>query len=568
MYDNRYLYPVTVGSVGVGGITADGKLLRTIGNLTVRPGDVVYTDGRIVYGHVPIKPDVEVAGREKCVPYAGESRYCGALTLSGTQIRKANYYSDFRQKTSNWLYTTRDAVYAYTMQSDNPSAQKFDADDSSFYLDIKVAGNAVYTAEYTNSDLPFEGLTAKHISTSRKDPTFYAVNFYINEAAGYSPDNPAFTFNWFTPDYPEAGDGGRLYNNTGIRIRRNGVEVQVIDLSQYQFALDKLKEIYVSYDSLNSEAAKRYHYAAYVPAEAEKYYSQIDIFVTYMLSQCVHFHFTDNAGNWEMILLSMVEGSPNPHTSDTEEMDDKTVDVDSVFSFGTPVIYCVMRIRSNGEPEILQHRVVVTKYVNNYVLHSRWVNAKNYPIETMDDNDVKKFFVNFGDCSFETDLRHIFNVYYKGTVIRSTQYWLRSFVYLVITNYHASVKPGAVNSFLSLDLSQNDSEYVMGASNTHVGFVSGNQIFQYGVRQDTSIGRASFITDGTSYFGRLSVVEKGGKHIFTIFGQQIFVTDRNGNETLQTAPYCYNHNADILKDVRKLKKPKTIRDLVADVTRS
>jgi hypothetical protein len=56
----QYLYPVVVESVGNGCITADGKTLGLIGNLPLSPGQVVYTDGKIVYGHVPVRTQVDL----------------------------------------------------------------------------------------------------------------------------------------------------------------------------------------------------------------------------------------------------------------------------------------------------------------------------------------------------------------------------------------------------------------------------------------------------------------------------------------------------------------------------
>ena len=54
----RYMYPATVEAVGRGVITAGGKNLRTIGNIQCRVGDRIWTDGRVVYGHVPVRDRV------------------------------------------------------------------------------------------------------------------------------------------------------------------------------------------------------------------------------------------------------------------------------------------------------------------------------------------------------------------------------------------------------------------------------------------------------------------------------------------------------------------------------
>ena len=56
----EYMRQVVVRSVGVGGVVDDnGRSLRVIGNMPIKPGDTVWTDGRIVYGHRPIRPSVK-----------------------------------------------------------------------------------------------------------------------------------------------------------------------------------------------------------------------------------------------------------------------------------------------------------------------------------------------------------------------------------------------------------------------------------------------------------------------------------------------------------------------------
>lgn len=571
VYDNRYLYPVTVTGTGEGCVFADGKTLRVIGNLLVRLGDTVYTDGRIVYGHSPVRQNVNVPTSIKGIPYICYSgSYNGALSLHGTKVARVDNYQDYHSKPSNWCYTHKGNFYTYWMQSENPSAQKFDTDDSSFYLDMRVTDNAVYTAEYTNSDLPYRGLTAKPASKTRSDTSFYAVNFYLSEAGNYTPNNPQFIFNWLKPDYPSVGDGGRVYSNCGIRIRKNGQQTSMIDLSSYQFALDKIKDYYASNDIYDSKL-KRYHYGAYAPRGSDNYYNDLDIMVADMLTQCLHFHFTDNAGNWEAIIFSMAEAMLSPHTvdleKDKESEEEQMVEVQSVFSFDVPTVYYVMRVRSNAEPEVLQSHFIVRKYNNNLVTKKDWVNAQGYPVKEVNQKNINRFRINFDNCSLETDLRFIYDMKYGSTSIRDMGLYLRTFRYLVATDYNR-INPygGANNAFMTYDLYNNDAEFSMSTTPSHVGFISGN-LSAYGVMRNTSIGRAYLNSDGNSYLGRMSVFPTNGKYIFSIYNNQLYVTDSSGKTLLSTAPYDYNMNLDVLSDVRKLKKPKTINDLVADVTK-
>lgn len=65
----RYMYPATVESVGLGAITAGGRVLQTIGRLQVKPGDRIWTDGRVVYGHVPTRERVNPPVSQRGVPF-------------------------------------------------------------------------------------------------------------------------------------------------------------------------------------------------------------------------------------------------------------------------------------------------------------------------------------------------------------------------------------------------------------------------------------------------------------------------------------------------------------------
>ena len=615
MFDLRYMYNATVTGVGAGFVNADGKTLRTIGNLPVKVGDTVYTDGRIAYGHVPVREQSLTVNKTKGIPYISyTSTSNGALSLAGTKIQKVDKYQDFHSKPSNWCYTYKGNFYTYWMQSANPSAQKFDTDDSSFYLDMRVTDSAVYTAEYTNADLQFQGQSATPLAQNIGDTTFYAVNFYLSESGGYTPDNPQFDFNWFQHDYPEKGQGGQVYFNCGIRIRRNGQATQVIDLSEYQFALDTVKEYYASYDTYDGEL-KRYHLKASFPRGASEpiTYENIDIQVSSLLTQCLHFHFTDDDGNWEMIICSKAEATLNPHTIDIEdkeedgegeggegeggeevqsvfssktkatfnpytigaegeeggggEDEEEKEEVQSVFSFDIPMVYYIVRVKSNGASEVLQSRIIVRKYDNNLVDvqgKSDWVNAKEYPIEEIDEKNLNSFWINFdNNCGYETDLSAIRSVKIYGAV-EDIKGYIPSFLYLIAANYHdLSPYGGATQSFIAYDLRRNYSEYVL-STPRHEGFVSGEG---YGVKRNASIQRAYFNTDGNSYIGKMSVLETVNKYIVAIYGVEIIVIDKDNKKVSSFGSYNYNMNLDVLRDIRKLKRPRTINDLVADVTK-
>lgn len=86
MFDLRYMYNATVTGVGAGFVNADGKTLRTIGNLPVKVGDTVYTDGRIAYGHVPVREQTNLPANSPGVPFIG--------IPIGTDKEFQGYYTD------------------------------------------------------------------------------------------------------------------------------------------------------------------------------------------------------------------------------------------------------------------------------------------------------------------------------------------------------------------------------------------------------------------------------------------------------------------------------------------
>ena len=581
----QYLYPVVVESVGNGCITADGKTLGLIGNLPLSPGQVVYTDGKIVYGHVPVRDQTSLPSGQKGIPAIGYSTddwseqvhgssYNTAFnSTTGTKIEKINSrtYPVYRHKTINWMYTTPSNVYTYTRDTANPSTQRFDSDDSAFYLDMHVTNNAVYTAEFTNTHYEFQGKTPNSQYRSWADPTFFCANFYLSEVGDYDPiSNPEFDFNWFDSDYPSTGDGGRVYSNVGIRIRRNGVEQQLIKLSDFQYALQKLIDIYVSNDYLDPEIEKRYHWKGYVPHDGDRIYSHVDIFVAYMLTQVLHFHFTDDAGNWEAVIFSMCEGCCSPHTIDdeTNEETGELEDVHSYYNFPVPVCYFVARVNSQGDVHQLQHHLVIKKWTDNQVNKATWTNAKAHSVPTCNDKATPKFWINWADLAYETDLRFIYQMTYNNMSFDlSTSYMNpRMFKYLVITNYNANSEPGgAVNSFISIDLRTGE-EYVMPTAPSHFGFISGNNIFNYGVMHDTRIGMTYVTNDGCAYLGKLTGYFSGSRYFVSLGFHQFYVFDEEGKKLDESIPFCYNCNVNCLRDIRKLKRPKNINDLVAYVT--
>ena len=111
----RHFYPITVAAVGQGAIRgSDGKTLTCIGSMPVQVGDTVYTDGRVVYGHAPIKASGAIfQAPENLIPFfvmfASWELYewygVAGYTKSG-QLRKNNKtLNNDIIAAQNWLYT-------------------------------------------------------------------------------------------------------------------------------------------------------------------------------------------------------------------------------------------------------------------------------------------------------------------------------------------------------------------------------------------------------------------------------------------------------------------------------
>jgi hypothetical protein len=570
----NYLYTVVVDSVGMGYVSAEGKTLRLIGNFPVQPGDVVFTDGRIAYGHAPTKPQTLNAESVKGIPFiCNSSSYNSAVNLSGkkiAKITKKSYPTYVSDLVTNWSWTEPSAFYCYSRNTANPGAQRMDANDTGLYLDMHVTKNAVYTAEFSNNLLSWEGQPSKPVQTNRIDPNFHAANFYFTESGDYSPSNGHLDFNWFLPDYPTTGDGGRVYQNVPIKIRRNGHQIGLIDLSNYTWAVDKLKELYCTYDTLDTAIEKRYHWEGFCPAETEMYYDQVDIFVSHTVTQCLSFHFTDDAGNWEAVIFNLCEGYCSPHTIDQEynEETEEYEDVHSFYNFPAPVIYYINKVTSSGRVTELQHHIIIKQWEKNNVTNKEWINAASVPIETCNDKSTRGFWLNFANgCAYFTDLRTISAMKYNGvnvpldTRLRN----IRTCNYLIIPNYHLENKDmGAINSYLSVNLANGDSEYELYNPTHGGGFVSGNSMFQYGLRLDLSQAYpfVYLSSDGLAWLGHAFAKIQANKMFCGIQFVQFWSYSDN-RLILETGPYLFSQNAEILRDIKKLRRPKTINDLIA-----
>lgn len=559
MYKYEYMQAVKVQAVITGGvIDENGRSLRMIGRMHVKAGDTVWTDGRIVYGHSPAKEKGMPAFQRSGIPsigdgtvWSGDWGNCifkagGTLYAPRTDLNMGLRMNHV----VNYMYTTSKAVYGH---DDTSPRTNFLGD----YLDVKVADNTVYTAEYTLDDAPFYGKTSQSEDYAfyRDLQTFIANFYFYHDDEASSPANPVFDLRYHST-------GGKVYSNPVIAIKQNGSTIGTITLSDYQFALDTLKEIYLSYDeSGDSRIEKRYHFTGNVDG---KKVPGCDIWCSYMFTQVLNFTFTDNAGNWEMILLSAVEGVVLPHTIDTEYnfVTEEYEDVYSDYHISCPVIYYVMRIKSNGTPEMLHRRIIVKSFEDNAVTRLAWENAKAVEVEEIDVKQEPYFEIDFGDCSMTTNLKSIGSITDSNGNSVVGGIALYGFEQFTMSNPEMAQPIGAINSFVTVNLKTGQSS-ISQSSNQHIGYWTGNSLGKReGLYSPPIIVLSKY---APAYFGRLSLYQFPDKNYLISLRQQgLYKTNDAGFTPIVFYPL--NINLDLVKNLRNLRVIKTMDDLIADVT--
>ena len=560
----EYMRQVTVQSVGVNGIVDDnGRSLRVIGNMPIKPGDTVWTDGRIVYGHRPVRPSVKPLSDEKIMyPYSGESG-CGAIFASGQEADSVHNIEPMHSSGSNWMYVDeKGTIYTYMMGADNPAEQFIDSDDSSFYLDMRVTDSAVFTAEI---DVSLPSFYGESVSTDRFHFLGFQVrNMYLHEVEGYTPENPSFGVHW-----PNNG-AQQVTTNNRIRVRRNGVETALISLNSFDKVVETFKELYVSYDTLDDSIEKRYHWSGYVDTEMT-IDENIDINVSLWTVQPLNFRFTDDNGAWEMTYCTVGQGSIAPHTVDQEKNDDgEWEDVQSWFCILIPLVYYVVRVDSRGNETILQRWIRVTKYQNNLVKKSAWTNAKKHPVQrvNIEERPGLTFTFDGGYITVTNNFSAVTGVYDKqGGKVGDINYHLFTFDFLTVPDPDAtSTTYGATNRAKVFSLLDGTS-YTIDADNVMpwIPFTSGDNMWYYGIILDTEIKRAYFTQYGSSYLGRVSIQEIDDGYLLAIFGQLFYYFPRDG-DWYGVGRYCRNFNIKPIRRRKKFKTLKTIRDLIASRT--
>ena len=572
MSNLEYMRQVRVRSVGLGGIVDEnGRHLVPIGNLQIKEGDMVWTDGRVVYGHVPIRPTVNLPNDSPGIPYSCEGQHSGALSdKNGLPKNRVSESEPLKSRAHNWMYTDGNEIY-----TNLDWTGKIDDQDSGFYYDMLVTKDAVWTAAPTLKQFPFLGKAPDGDREFVPAASLAARNFKY-----YESDSAA---EW-TPH-------GHVLCHGGIQIRKNGAIISELSLEPYQIALDRIKALYDQYDTKEGEVKARYYYGGTFsnPSEGSVYISNIGIFIAHIASEVVNFHFTNASGAWEMILGTSLQGACAPHTIDRERVkgvpddapeEQKWQKVHSWFCFLVPCIYYLIKVTSDGQQTILQQWISVKPFPNNLVPYYTdftdkpgrplwWDNARSMDVWPVNRRALNTFLLNYPDGIIETDFRTL-RVYDKnGNLILNPGMNLLTFDFWFIPDPNFPVTEetrfGATNQMMYTVLVTGETGTVAVSDVRWIPFQSGQGNQRRGLCVNHTTGDAVLRYGGryASVLGHLSIRRlDDGTTLVAINTQYLFVIDKNGKWTAY-APYCHNLSAETLRRLRHMKKPKDIAALIA-----
>lgn len=324
-------YKTQIAKLGVGGIIdTAGKRLRFIGNLPAKEGDWVWTDGNVIFGHVPIRGTPSIPIPQGGIPVRA-GRIGGYFTDSGT-------FHKCRIDCDDWIVNGEKDYFTF-------EGEVFDAELA--VENEKVTG--LYTAEIDGINGGNQGI--------------YVVKKLDNEDGelipGYGGYNSAreYMIDLFGEDAVNNAiekDRVFIFDDDAVVIKKDGVQVQKIFLHDYTEAFNKLDEI---------------------RNEISKDYPCVDTKALAGHVQLLNFHLKTD-GNWDALIASFVLGVLGYHF-DGEEYDPVYHNYRHSL-----MIYYLVHVKSNGQKEILHEDIHVegTFFSKNgeYIFRVDYPDVKNY----------------------------------------------------------------------------------------------------------------------------------------------------------------------------------------------
>ncbi len=211
-------YQTTVKSVTAGGvIDVQGKSLSLIGNKLVRVGDLIWTDGNVVFGHTPIRGGGILHAEPSGIPVLADDLR-GYFNLSGD-------YKPYNIKGDTWIVNDK-KIYAH----DNNAAEIIDAE-------IADDGKILTVEKITQGDGELNaGVFDKFYSREGMVFVAWGSGSIYDSGGVYSGDA--------LKDSDFCSDDGVISRNCTLIIKANGEPIQTIDvyrehIKPYEEAEDK-----------------------------------------------------------------------------------------------------------------------------------------------------------------------------------------------------------------------------------------------------------------------------------------------------------------------------------------
>lgn len=124
-----YMKPTKIRSVGAGFVTDEnGRCLQVIGSLPIKAGDTVWTDGRIAYGHRPIRPSVKPVFDTSGIPVLGKN-------LDGYVSKEGKY------KDNKWGVANNGNNFFLNNENDIFDVKQLNYVSNTILLDAELSAN-------------------------------------------------------------------------------------------------------------------------------------------------------------------------------------------------------------------------------------------------------------------------------------------------------------------------------------------------------------------------------------------------------------------------------------------
>lgn len=206
---------VRVTAVNWRKIQANGKWLTAIGNRAVAVGDLVWTDGKCVYGHITD------GGGDSNVPTSND----GTVPI----LRNGNQYAVFDKKGYALIGTGE----GHEGMTHNKSRYGFVFGEDVLDADIDGAGNilTLHSGKYEYKSNIGYSLKNYDIRAYRGDITYTAVHYPYYDMTGKRDD-----ISFYEPEYKVCydceipGDGKLTEENVPVAIKKNGEIIVSINL--------------------------------------------------------------------------------------------------------------------------------------------------------------------------------------------------------------------------------------------------------------------------------------------------------------------------------------------------